>query len=475
MGSQIGVTGLAVMGANLARNIARRGVPTAVHNRTTARTEQFMAEYGGEGPFTATETNEEFVAALEKPRRIIVMVKAGPPVDGVIADLAPLLDDGDIVIDAGNSHFADTRRRDRECGERGLRFIGSGVSGGEEGALLGPSIMPGGARSAYAEIEEVFTTIAAQVDGEPCCAYIGPDGAGHYVKMVHNGIEYADMQLIAEAYDLLRFGIGLSVPDIAGIFDDWNTGDLESFLIEITGKVLAKTDEATGEPLIDAIVDQAEQKGTGRWTSQDALELGVPLTGITEAVFARSLSALRDQRAGASRELAGPRPGGLPDSLVDDIRRALYASKVVAYAQGFEQMTAAAAKYEWELEMGTLARIWRGGCIIRARFLNRITDAYAEHPDLVNLLMAPYFRDAVADAQDSWRRVIARAVESGIAVPAFSSSLAYYDGYRRERGPANLLQGLRDFFGAHTYRRLDREGVYHTRWAQDGAEVRTDA
>jgi 6-phosphogluconate dehydrogenase len=474
MGSQIGVTGLAVMGANLARNIARRGVPTAVHNRTTARTEQFMADYGDEGPFTATASNEEFVAALEKPRRIIVMVKAGAPVDGVIEDLAPLLDDGDIVIDAGNSHYADTRRRDRECAERGLRFIGSGVSGGEEGALLGPSIMPGGARSAYGEIEEIFTTIAAQVDGEPCCAYIGPDGAGHYVKMVHNGIEYADMQLIAEAYDLLRFGIGLSVPDIAGIFDEWNSGDLESFLIEITGKVLAKTDEATGEPLIDAIVDEAEQKGTGRWTSQDALELGVPLTGITEAVFARALSALRDQRAAASRELAGPKPGGLPDSLVDDIRRALYASKVVAYAQGFEEMTAAAAKYDWDLEMGTLARIWRGGCIIRARFLNRITDAYAERPDLVNLLMAPYFRDAVADAQDSWRRVIARAVESGIAVPAFSSSLAYYDGYRRERVPANLLQGLRDYFGAHTYRRLDREGVFHTRWAQDGSEVRTD-
>src|SRR6201994_3487312 len=300
MGSQIGVTGLAVMGANLARNIARRGVPTAVHNRTTARTEQFMAEYGDEGPFTAAESTEEFVASLDRPRRIIVMVKAGPPVDGVIAELAPLLDDGDIVIDAGNSHFTDTRRRDKEGADR---------AGGEEGALLGPSIMPGGARSAYEEVEEIFTQIAAQVDGEPCCAYIGPDGAGHYVKMVHNGIEYADMQLIAEAYDLLRFGIGLSVPDIAGIFDDWNTGDLESFLIEITGTVLAKTDESTGEPLIDAIVDQAEQKGTGRWTSQDALELGGPLTAITEAVFARSLSALRDQRAAASRELAGPQPG----------------------------------------------------------------------------------------------------------------------------------------------------------------------
>jgi 6-phosphogluconate dehydrogenase len=292
--------------------------------------------------------------------------------------------------------------------------------------------------------------------------------------MVHNGIEYADMQLIAEAYDLLRHGVGLDVPAIARTFDEWNAGDLESFLIEITGKVLAKIDETSGGPLVDVILDQAEQKGTGRWTSQDALELGVPLTGITEAVFARSLSALRDQRAAASRELAGPSPGGLPESLVDDIRRALYASKVVAYAQGFEQMTAAAAKYDWELEMGTLARIWRGGCIIRARFLNRITDAYAEHPELVNLLMAPYFRDAVAEAQDAWRRVIVAAVEAGIAVPAFTSSLAYYDGYRRERGPANLLQAQRDFFGAHTYRRLDREGVFHTRWAQDGAEVRTD-
>src|SRR4051795_6015362 len=474
MSSQIGVTGLAVMGANLARNIARRGVPTAVHNRTTAKTEQFMADYGDEGPFTAAESLEDFVAALERPRRIIVMVKAGAPVDGVIEDLAPLLDDGDIVIDAGNSHFADTRRRDRECADRGLRFIGTGVSGGEEGALLGPSIMPGGAQSAYAEVEEVFTQIAAQVDGEPCCAYIGPDGAGHYVKMVHNGIEYADMQLIAEAYDLLRFGIGLDVPTIKGIFDDWNRGDLESFLIEITATVLDKVDAETGKPLVDVIVDQAEQKGTGRWTAQDALELGVPLTGITEAVFARSLSNLRDQRREASGFLAGPRPGGLGESLVEDIRKALYASKVVAYAQGFEQMAAAARTYDWDLQMGELATIWRGGCIIRARFLNRITESYGEQPDLVNLLLAPYFRDAVAEAQDAWRKVIVAAVEQGIAVPAFSSSLAYYDGYRRERGPANLIQGQRDFFGAHTYRRVDKEGSFHTRWSQDGTEVRTD-
>jgi 6-phosphogluconate dehydrogenase len=471
--SQIGVTGLAVMGANLARNIARRGVPIAVHNRTAAKTRDFMSEFSSEGDFTAAETLEEFVAALERPRRIIVMVKAGAPVDGVIADLAPLLDKDDIIIDAGNSHFQDTRRREQECAEKGLRFIGTGVSGGEEGALNGPSIMPGGPRTAYAEVEEIFTTIAAQVDGEPCCAYIGADGAGHYVKMVHNGIEYADMQLIAEAYDLLRFGVGLDVPTIKGIFDEWNTGDLESFLIEITATVLGKTDAETGKPLVDVIVDQAEQKGTGRWTSQDALELGVPLTGITEAVFARSLSALRDQRKAASSVLAGPKPGGLSDSLVDDIRKALYASKVVAYAQGFEQMAAAARTYDWDLQMGELARIWRGGCIIRARFLNRITEAYAETPDLVNLLMAPYFRDAVADAQDAWRKVIVAAVEQGVAVPAFSSSLAYYDGYRRERGPANLIQGQRDFFGAHTYRRVDKDGSFHTRWSQDGTEVQT--
>jgi 6-phosphogluconate dehydrogenase len=474
--SQIGVTGLAVMGANLARNIARRGVPTAVHNRSTARTKEFMEQYGDEGDFTAAESLEEFVDALEKPRRIIVMVKAGGPVDGVIDALSPLLDEGDIVIDAGNSKFGDTRRRTEACAEQGIRFMGIGVSGGEEGALLGPSIMPGGAKEAYGEVEEILTTIAAQVDDTPCCTYVGPDGAGHYVKMVHNGIEYADIQLIAEAYDLLRNVAGLEVPAIAEIFEQWNTGDLESFLIEITAKVLAKTDDATGGPLIDSIVDQAEQKGTGRWTSQDALELGVPLTGITEAVFARTLSALRDERKAASGALAGPQPaeGSGDEALVDDIQKALYASKVVAYAQGFEQMAAASRAYDWDLDLGAMATIWRGGCIIRARFLNRIRDAYADDPSTGNLLMVPYFRDAVADAQDAWRRVIVRATEEGVAIPAFSSSLAYYDGYRRERGPANLIQGLRDFFGAHTYRRVDKEGSFHTRWSQDGTEVRTD-
>src|SRR3954454_10161394 len=471
--SQIGVTGLAVMGANLARNIASRDVPVAVHNRSPARTKDFMEQYASEGQFTAGESLEEFVDALETPRRILVMVKAGAPVDGVIGELEPLLDDGDIVIDGGNSQFLDTRRRTEECREKGLRFIGTGVSGGEEGALHGPSIMPGGERDAYGEIEDIFTTIAAQVDGTPCCAYIGPDGAGHYVKMVHNGIEYADMQLITEAYDLLRHGAGMGVGELSKVFEEWNEGDLDSFLIDITAKVLAKEDPDTGKPLVDVIVDQAEQKGTGRWTAQDALEQGVPLTAITEAVFARGLSALRDERAAASRVLAGPKPGeggGASEDLVEDVRKALYASKVVAYAQGFEQMTAASGVYDWNLDMGSLATIWRGGCIIQARFLDRIKESYENEDVAANLLVMPYFRDAVADAQDAWRRVISTAVEMGVAVPAFSSSLAYYDGYRRERGPANLIQGLRDFFGAHTYRRVDRDGSFHTRWAQEGEE-----
>ena len=332
--------------------------------------------------------------------------------------------------------------------------------------------MPGGDREAWAEVEEILTAIAVDVDGTPCCVYVGPDGAGHYVKMVHNGIEYADMQLIAESYDLLRHGAGLDVAEIASVFDDWNRGDLESFLIEITATVLARTDESTGEPLVDVILDQAEQKGTGRWTSQDALELGVPLTAITEAVFARSLSALRDERVAAADVLAGPRPGegGADRDIVDDVRAALYASKVVAYAQGFEQMAAASRKEGWDLDLGAMATIWRGGCIIRARFLNRIRDAYAGG-EVTNLLTVPYFTEAMAQAQEPWRRVIGRAVELGIPVPAFSSCLAYYDGYRRARGPASLIQGQRDFFGAHTYRRVDREGAFHLRWSQDGQEV----
>jgi 6-phosphogluconate dehydrogenase len=475
---RFGLTGLAVMGANLARNVAHHDIPIAVHNRTAAKTEQFIAEHGSEGPITGATTIEDFVGALAQPRVVMTMVKAGGPVDAVIEELAPHLSPGDIIIDGGNSHYRDTQRRSKDLDARGLRFLGVGVSGGEEGALNGPSIMAGGDPDAYAAVEPVLTAIAARVDGTPCCAHIATDGAGHYVKMVHNGIEYADIQLIAEAFDLLRHGAGLEVAEIAAVFADWNEGELDSFLIEITATVLGKVDATTGRPLVDVIVDQAEQKGTGRWTAQDALELGIPLTAITEAVFARSLSALRDQRATASQRLAGPTPGagGTADrSLVDDIRHALYASKIVAYAQGFQQIAAAAETEGWEIDLGNTATIWRGGCIIRARFLDRIREAYEHDPRTPNLLLVDHFRHPVAEAQDAWRRVIVAATRLGVPVPAFSSALAYYDGYRRERGPASLIQGLRDYFGAHTYHRVDRDGAFHTRWAQDGTEVRTDA
>lgn len=474
--SRIAVVGLAVMGQNLARNIARHDIPVAVYNRTTERTEHFAAEFGKEGPITPTRTIEELVGALAKPRAIMLMVQAGPAVDAVMRELMPHLDPGDILIDGGNSFFLDTRRRAKEIEAAGFRFIGTGVSGGEEGALLGPSIMPGGNEAAYREIEPIFTTIAAQVDGTPCCTYIGADGAGHYVKMVHNGIEYADMQLIAESYDLLGNLLGLNASELADIFAEWNKGDLNSYLIEITADVLRKQDAATGKPLVDVILDEAAQKGTGKWTSQSALDLGIPVTAITEAVFARFLSALKHERQVASKVLPGPQVGAKVSgserqSLIDAVRDALYASKVIAYAQGFQQMAAAAEEYDWQLHPGEIATIWRGGCIIRARFLNRIKDAYDAQPHLQNLLLDPYFRDAVSRGQDAWRRVVRLAVEQGVPIPAFSSALAYYDGYRRERGPANLLQGLRDYFGAHTYRRLDRQGSFHTRWAQDGSEV----
>ncbi|MFL6189702.1 MAG: NADP-dependent phosphogluconate dehydrogenase, partial [Actinomycetes bacterium] len=398
----------------------------------------------------------------------------GRPVDAVLEELAGHLEVGDLLIDGGNSYFEDTVRREQAMAARGLGFLGTGVSGGEEGALHGPSIMPGDSAEAYGLVEQVLTRIAAQVDGVPCCRLIGPGGAGHYVKMVHNGIEYADMQLIAEAYDLLGQGLGMGAGELAEVFERWNAGDLDSFLIETTAKVLRKVDEATGQPLVDVILDQAEQKGTGRWTVQSALELGVPVTGITEAVFARVLSSQKTQRTAAAKVLQGPSgrlDASRADAFVDDVRDALYASKVVAYAQGFEQMAAAADAYGWDVDLGGLATIWRGGCIIRARFLDRIREAYAADPSLRNLLFAEYFRDAVGDAQDAWRRVAAAAVELGVPTPAFASSLAYYDGFRRERGPANLLQAQRDFFGAHTYRRIDRPGVFHTRWSEDGREV----
>jgi 6-phosphogluconate dehydrogenase len=472
--AQIGVTGLAVMGRNLARNLARHGYAVALHNRTHARTISLVEEHGDEGTFVPTETVSEFIAALERPRRVVIMVKAGPPTDAVIDELAPLMEEGDILIDCGNAHFADTRRREAALRERGLHFVGAGVSGGEEGALLGPSIMPGGSAESYASLGPMFEQIAAQVDGTPCCTHIGPDGAGHFVKMVHNGIEYADMQLIAEAYDLLREGLNADPAELAAIFTQWNSGDLESFLIEITAEVLGHIDAATGQPFVDVVLDQAEQKGTGRWTVQTALDLGVPVTGIAEATFARALSAHPDQRAAAQAALPGPTstvPLADRDGFVEDVRKALYASKVVAYAQGYDQMAAASAEYDWHIDLGAMATIWRGGCIIRARFLDRIREAYEKDPNLPSLLVDPYFRDAVAQGQDAWRRIVAHAAQAGIPTPAFSSSLAYYDGLRANRLPASLIQGLRDFFGAHTYRRVDRDGVFHTMWAEDRREV----
>jgi len=469
----LGVMGLAVMGANLARNAARKGFGVALDNRHGDRTDKLMADHGHEGRFTPSKDVAGFVASLSKPRVLIIMVKAGKPVDDVIAELERHLEEGDIVIDGGNSLFTDTDRRFAALKQKKLRFIGMGVSGGEEGALEGPSMMPGGERSAYDRIAPMVTKMAAQVEGTPCAAYIGLGGAGHYVKMVHNGIEYADMQLITEAYDLFKTVYGLDASAIADIFEGWKSSDLDSYLIDITTEVLKKRDAKTGGALVDSIVDEAEQKGTGRWTAANALDLGVPLTAITEAVYARALSGRRKLRGEAERLLPHKQPGRLNASQadIDAIRDALYASKIVAYAQGFEQMTAASKDYGWDLKLGEVATIWRGGCIIRARFLNRITEAYGDGHAIPNLILEDYFRDAVLKAEPAWRRVVALAVEHGVAIPAFSSSLSYFDGLRRSRGPANLLQGLRDYFGAHTYRRLDAEGSFHTRWGQDGAEV----
>jgi 6-phosphogluconate dehydrogenase len=471
--AQIGVTGLAVMGRNLARNLAHHGYRVALHNRTAERTRSLVAEHGHEGTFVPSESTKDFVASLERPRAIIIMVKAGEPTDAVISELAPLLDEGDIIIDCGNAHFADTRRRERDLRSGGLHFVGSGVSGGEEGALNGPSIMPGGSAESYRTLGPMFESISAHVDGTPCCVHVGPDGAGHFVKMVHNGIEYADMQLIAEAYDLLRVGTGASPAQIADIFRTWNEGDLESFLIEITADVLAHTDAATGQPFIDIVLDQAEQKGTGRWTVQSALDLGIPITGIAEATFARSLSGHADQRAAARAAFGSDlSPWQVEDraAFTEDVRKALYASKVVAYAQGFDHIQAGSDEFGWNIDRGAMATIWRGGCIIRARFLNRIREAYDEDPALPSLLVAPYFASAVSAGVDSWRRVVADASRVGVPVPAFGSSLSYYDGLRRDRLPAALIQGLRDNFGAHTYRRVDRDGSFHTTWAGDRTE-----
>jgi len=466
--AQIGVTGLAVMGRNLARNFARHGYTVAVHNRSPERTRSLIAEHGGEGDFVPTETMPDFVAALSRPRTVVIMVKAGAPTDAVIDELTSLLEPGDIVVDAGNSHFADTRRREVALREKGLHFVGSGVSGGEEGALLGPSIMPGGPAESYVTLGPILENIAAKVDGVPCCVHVGPDGAGHFVKMVHNGIEYADMQLIAEAYDLLRSGLGASAAEIGDIFAEWNAGDLESFLIEITAEVLHHTDAATGQAFVDIVLDQAEQKGTGRWTVQSALDLGVPVTGIAEATFARAISGSAAQRAAARGVLTAEATAlEITDRsvFVEDVRRALYASKVVAYAQGFDQIAAASETYGWNIDRGAMATIWRGGCIIRARFLDRIREAFDRDAALPTLLVDPYFADVVGQGVGAWRRVVAGAARSGIAAPAFGSSLSYYDALRAERLPAALIQAQRDFFGAHTYRRIDRPGSFHTEWS----------
>lgn len=476
--AQIGVTGLSVMGRNLARNLARHGFRVALHNRSVERTRSLVAEHGDEGDFVPSESMQEFVASLSKPRAVIVMVKAGAPTDAVIEELVGLLEPGDIVIDCGNTHYTDTIRREKDLAAKGLHFVGTGVSGGEEGALNGPSIMPGGSVEAYRTLGPIFEAIAAQVDGTPCAVHVGPDGAGHFVKMVHNGIEYADMQLIAESYDLLRSGLGASPAQIADIFREWNEGELESFLIEITADVLAHDDAATGKPFIDVVADRAEQKGTGRWTVQSALDLGIPITGIAEATFARSLSGHTDQREAAQRVYRGRAADADPTSLVsdpkqftEDVRNALYASKIVAYAQGFDHIQAGSEEYGWNVDRGAMATIWRGGCIIRARFLDRIREAYAENEGLESLLVAPYFADAVVAGAESWRRVITMAVRAGIPTPTFSSSLAYLDALRRPRLPAALIQGLRDDFGAHTYQRVDRPGTFHTLWARDGSEI----
>ncbi len=462
-GMHFGLTGLAVMGQNLVRNIASRGFPIAVHNRTTEKTDTFVQEHGGEGDIVAGRSVEEFVGALERPRAVMIMVKAGSPVDDVIAGLLPHLEPGDVVIDGGNSDWTDTARRLDELAHHDLLFIGSGVSGGEEGALHGPSLMPGGTRAAYDLIEPVFTRIAAQVDGMPCCTYIGDGGAGHYVKMVHNGIEYADMQLIAESYDLLHNGLGLDNDALHEVFSAWNAGELDSFLIQITAEVFARTDDDGDGFLIDKVLDAAGQKGTGRHTAQSALELGAPLTAITEAVFARSLSALKNDRVAAAKVLPGPGETGASQLTEDDVRDALFASKIVAYAQGFDQLQRASDEFGWNLDLGTLATIWRGGCIIRARFLDRIKEVYEAAPPK-NLTLAPYFTEQLETAQPGWRRTVGEAIRTGIPTPAYSSSLAWYDGYRRARLPANLIQAQRDLFGAHTYERVDREGTFHSAW-----------
>ncbi|MFT9057585.1 MAG: decarboxylating NADP(+)-dependent phosphogluconate dehydrogenase [Ethanoligenens sp.] len=469
---QIGVIGLAVMGKNLALNIESRGYSVAVYNRSRQKTDEMLAECK-EKQVVGAYTIEEFVNALEVPRKIIIMVKAGGPVDATIAQLKPYLQKNDILIDGGNSYFKDTIRRNKELEQEGFRFIGTGVSGGEEGALKGPSLMPGGQKDAYELVEPIFTAISAKVNGDPCCTFIGANGAGHFVKMMHNGIEYGDMQLICEAFALLKEVLNPSYQELADIFTEWNKGELDSYLIEITRDILGKMDEETGKPMLDVILDTAGQKGTGKWASQSALDEGVSTQTITEAVFARCLSAIKEERVGASKILHGPSPAsftGDRNAFIENVRRALYASKICSYAQGFALLRAAAKQYDWDLHYGEIAMIFRGGCIIRAHFLQKIKDAYDRQSDLPNLLLDPYFSGVLQQYQDAWRSVIATAITRGIAAPAFSSAIAYFDSYRSERLPANLLQAQRDYFGAHTYERVDkpRGEFFHTNWTGHG-------
>ena len=475
--AQIGVTGLAVMGRNLARNLARHGYTVAVHNRTPERTRTLIAEFGHEGMFIQAESATDLVAALERPRRLLIMVKAGDATDAVIREFAPLLEPGDMIIDGGNAHFADTRRREAELRERGIHFVGTGVSGGEDGALNGPSIMPGGSAEAYSSLGPLLEDIAAKApDGTPACAHLGPNGAGHFVKMVHNGIEYADMQLIAEAYDLLRNVAGYEPAQIAETFLTWNTGRLSSYLVEITAEVLAHTDADTGQPFVDIVADRAEQKGTGRWTVQTALDLGVPAPGIADAVFARSLSGHKELRT-AARHLPGP-PRAKPNAMdpvqardfTRQVEQALYASKVISYAQGLHQIQVASARYDWEVDLAAVAAIWRAGCIIRAGLLDQIRAAYAANPNLTSLLADQRFAADLGAAQHDWRAVAATAALAGVPTPGISAALAYYDTLRADRLPTALIQAQRDFFGAHTYERTDRTGSFHTRWSEDRRE-----
>ncbi len=474
--ANIGVVGLAVMGSNLARNLASRaGNRVAIYNRSFDKTQLLTKEHP-EANFLASETIDDFVASLSKPRTAIIMVQAGAGTDAVIQQLSERFEAGDIIVDGGNALYTDTMRREKEVSAKGIHFVGAGISGGEEGALKGPSIMPGGTKESYKTLGPILESIAAIAEGEPCVTHIGSDGAGHFVKMIHNGIEYADMQLIAESYDLLRQSGGFSPKEIADIFTEWNKGELESYLIEITAEVLKQTDAKTGKPFVDIVVDAAGSKGTGVWTVQTSLNLGVPVSGIAEAVFARSLSSQAEQRSGKPALPANNQTWNVTDkqAFIESVRKALYASKIIAYAQGFDAIRAGAKEFGWDINLGEVARIWRGGCIIRAQFLNRITDAYRKSPNLLSLLFDDYFLKAIDSSLVAWREVVAMAALSGIPAPAFSSSLSYYDGLRAERLPAALVQGQRDFFGAHTYKRVDQPGTFHTRWSQDRSEIQTD-